>query len=482
MSKCITCLKTGNFGYKNGKKEYCAIHAQPGMINLKKSVCMYEGCNKTKSYGYLKDKKEGKLIGQKMFCKNHAENGMVNLHGKTCIFEDCLLQCSFGLKNGKAQYCKKHAKKDMIDVLNVRNICKYENCTIRASYGNIGGKPERCLKHKTVDMQDVTKIKCSHPNCLTIPIYGYENCKAEYCKSHMLEGMCDVVNIKCKFPNCKKRPYFGYSSRDFCSSHRKEDMHKIGIKKCKFPNCNTQPIFGNLNSKPEYCFKHKTVDMVDLVNRKCKKKNCNRQPFFGYQGYSPEYCIQHKEYRMVFKPLSFPKEIDKNCSYCNNLIHYNESFCKFCKTYITLGTTLKKHEKEMKIKSLLEKNKINFIHDSIIGESKKRPDFLIGENIILEVDENQHKYKTYPCKCETLRMQQIYHDNNKKDLLFVRYNPDNYIPSYGVELSSTEREKYLIKFLQHAIKTMNFKGIKVVYLFFDGFSIDSIEFENLDPY
>src|SRR5690606_3017529 len=125
------------------------------------------------------------------------------------------------------------------------------------------------------------------------------------------------------------------------------------------------------------------------------------------------------------------------------------------------------------VKRTLESSGLKIIaHDTPItdGCSKYRPDFLIeadGGLIIVEVDEYQHRRKTYPCECEISRMKQIYHDLGIEHckLLFIRYNPDKYQPSYGTEFTPQQRLDYLIKY----IRDYDFKepGIQVVYLFYD---------------
>lgn len=77
---------------------------------------------------------------------------------------------------------------------------------------------------------------------------------------------------------------------------------------------------------------------------------------------------------MIYKPLSKEKEQDIQCKFCLKSIHYNEEYCKSCKKYIELGNkTVKRHEKELEIKCILEQHEIKFNHDKIVldGCSKK---------------------------------------------------------------------------------------------------------------
>ena len=68
--------------------------------------------------------------------------------------------------------------------------------------------------------------------------------------------------------------------------------------------------------------------------------------------------------------------------------------------------------------------------DKIIngGCSKRRPDLLLDlgyQVIIVEVDENQHI--SYDCSCENKRMMELSQDLGHRPIVFIRFNPDNYI-------------------------------------------------------
>jgi hypothetical protein len=62
------------------------------------------------------------------------------------------------------------------------------------------------------------------------------------------------------------------------------------------------------------------------------------------------------------------------------------------------------------------------------GCSKKRPDLLLDlgyQVIIIEVDENQHQ--TYDCSCENKRLMELSQDVAHRPIVFIRFNPDDYI-------------------------------------------------------
>ena len=75
-------------------------------------------------------------------------------------------------------------------------------------------------------------------------------------------------------------------------------------------------------------------------------------------------------------------------------------------------------------------DKYTWINDKKIqdGCSRKRPDLLLDlgyQIIIVEIDENQHQ--TYDCSCENKRLMELSQDVGHRPVIFIRFNPDDYI-------------------------------------------------------
>ena len=71
------------------------------------------------------------------------------------------------------------------------------------------------------------------------------------------------------------------------------------------------------------------------------------------------------------------------------------------------------------------------------GCSKRRPDLMCDlgyQVLIVEVDENQHE--SYDCSCENKRIMQISQDIGHRPLIFIRFNPDDYLDCSGNNVSS----------------------------------------------
>jgi hypothetical protein len=71
------------------------------------------------------------------------------------------------------------------------------------------------------------------------------------------------------------------------------------------------------------------------------------------------------------------------------------------------------------------------------GCSRRRPDLMCDlgyQVLIVEVDENQHD--TYDCSCENKRIMQISQDIGHRPLVFIRFNPDDYLDGSGNNIAS----------------------------------------------
>ena len=520
--KCKNCNKNAVFGEIDGEVEFCGDHKLVIHVDLVSKTCIHvyddteERCTTRPTYG-KKGSKEAE------YCKEHKPNDYVNVVNKTCIGiieetkEQCPTRPTYGMKGSKeAEYCRKHKPNDYVDVVSKTCIGiieeTKEQCPTIPIYGMKGSKKaEYCKKHKPDDYVNVKDKTCIHPNCSTRPNYGKKGSKkAEYCRKHKPNDYVDIKNKTCIYINeetkeqCPTIPNYGKKGAkkaEYCFTHKPNDYvdvkHEtcIHIDKETKEQCTTRPNYGMKGSKKaEYCFTHKPPDYVNVKDKTCihidkeTKENCPTKPSYGYPGYSPEYCSKHRFPRMVIHPKKKPKEEDKQCTYCCHTIHYNEEYCSGCKLYVELeNTTVKQKEKELTIKSLLDKAEIKYIHDKRVvdGCSKRRPDFQINVpfgTIIIEVDEFQHRRITYSSECEITRMKQIYYDHGLPYMLFIRYNPDSYKGSSRGKnkITDSKRQEYLIKFLQEQFENKIECGLFAVYLFYDYFDMTKPEIEIVD--
>jgi hypothetical protein len=365
----------------------------------------------------------------------HGSSDKLNVKRKTCIHPDCKTQPSFN-KEGESTplYCSRHKLKNMVNVKN--KTCIHPDCKTQPTFNNEGETTALyCSEHKLDWMIDVKHKTCIHPNCKIIPIFNKEGESiAMYCATHKKEGMVDIKNKSCIHSDCKKQPAFnkeGETTGLYCSAHKLDGMVNVKDKTCIHPDCKIIPAFNKEGETTRlYCLAHKLDGMVN-IHKTCIHLDCKKQPSFNKEGESTGlYCSLHKLDNMVdcIHPkckthLCFTIVLDKYDGYC--LRCYINLFPEksVSKNYKT---------KEFAVVEFI-KNEIteyNWISDKQIKEgcSKRRPDLLLDlgyQVIIIEVDENQHI--DYDCSCENKRLMQLSQDLGHRPIIFIRFNPDDYI-------------------------------------------------------
>jgi hypothetical protein len=247
-------------------------------------------------------------------------------------------------------------------------------------------------------MVDVTHKNCIHPGCKVRPTYNLEGETREvYCTTHKLEGMVDIKSKPCIHPGCRTRPIYnleGESKALYCATHKLEGMIDVKNNTCIYPGCKKQPSFNN-DGEPKaiYCATHKLEGMVDVKSKTCKSDWCFTRVNEKYEGY----CLFCYMNLFPDKPVS------------RNYKTKEYAVVEFVKTQFS---------------------DYHWITDKIIsgGCSKRRPDLLLDlgyQVIIVEVDENQHI--DYDCSCENKRIMQLSQDVGHRPIVFIRFNPDEYM-------------------------------------------------------
>jgi hypothetical protein len=120
-----------------------------------------------------------------------------------------------------------------------------------------------------------------------------------------------------------------------------------------------------------------------------------------------------------------------------------DNYCLFCYVNLHPDTNISRNHKT-KEKHITDRVIQEFPHFSwvtdkkiIDGCSRRRPDMLLDMGshiIIIEIDEYQHK--GYDCSCENKRLMEISQDLNFRPIVFIRFNPDEYIDNNGNKIKS----------------------------------------------
>lgn len=522
MSKCQNddCVLIASFGNREKNALFCAQHRLSFHVNVTARCCKNKKCDKQATYGKLGTKRAE-------FCAQHGKEivGYINVVEKRkCISKNCKIHSTYGKKGSKKPtHCETHGK--VLGFINiVTKRCRGKNndgeeCNIIPTYGTPGTSTGIYCKTHVKDFPDYVNVKdkiCESPNCYTRASYGKKGTKTKrFCGKHAMEEKEDYINLHGKLcigkdedNNCSKRPTFGKKGTtkpQYCGSHRPDDPDIIDVlhKHCEYKSkdgkdqCYDRARYGKKGTKKAtFCRTHIPDNTyVDVKHKTCKYvdketgEKCSTRCHYGMPKYSPEYCVKHKTPQMIKDPTKAKDADYKLCEYCGvEEVHYDQLQCPGCKKFQKIGKTQNGHTKELIVKALLDKDEIKYTHDKQVagGCSRRRPDFVINTKfgaIILEVDENQHNRKNYPCDCELVRMKQIYFDCGIERILFIRYNPDKYISSEKI-VSKIKREKYLMKYLKEKMEiepeNVNY-NLGSVYLFYDGFISTAPEIETFDP-
>jgi len=171
-------------------------------------------------------------------------------------------------------------------------------------------------------------------------------------------------------------------------------MVNVKDKTCIHPGCKVIPNYNNEGEvKATYCATHKLDRMVNVKNKTCKSDWCFTLVKEKYEGY---------------------------CLFCYMNLFPDKPVCRNYKT------------KEYAVVNFVKTrfSGLDWIADKIIsgGCSKKRPDLLLDlgyQIIIIEVDENQHI--GYDCSCENRRIMELSQDLGHRPIVFIRFNPDDYV-------------------------------------------------------
>ena len=414
------------------------------------------------------------------------------------LCRECDTRACFGIPGSKkATHCALHKPDDYVNVIN--KTCEHEGCTKQPGYGVVGTKKAiYCLQHKPDDYVDVINKTCEHEGCTKQPVYGVPGSKkATHCGQHKPDGYVDVVSKKCEHEGCTTLPTYGVQGTKkaiYCLQHKPDDYVNVKDKTCQHEGCTTQPTYGVHGSKKAiYCALHKPEGYVNVVSKTCEHEGCTKQPVYGIRcSKKATHCLQHK-------PNDYVNVKDKTCVLCNDTRPNPKCNGHCVRCYINMfpdapfARNYKTKENSVVNAVMSEFPNFTWKHDVRIedGCSRRRPDLMLdlgSHVIIVEIDENQHI--DYDCSCENKRMMELSQDVSHRPIVFIRFNPDDYINRNGVNITScfkinrstgilqisakksnewNERVEILKNQIQYWIDNSSEKTLEIVQLFYDGF-------------
>ena len=302
-----------------------------------------------------------------------------------------------------------------------RKTCATSGCATTPSF-NVGsaGSGKFCAKHRKPGMRHVTGRTCTFSGCSKFPAFNFPDKKGAgtLCATHKLEGMVNVTpsGNTCLFTSedgirCLKKPAFNTPDRrigKFCAAHKITGMVNVTGKTCLFTTSSHERClkFAGFNLPGErggkFCATHKQDGMVCVTATLCASTWCSTQVNGAHDGF----CLR------CFVHLFPDKPVSRNYKTKERLV------VDFMVAAFPLVT---------------------WVTDKRVADgcSARRPDLLcdMGEQVIIvEVDENEHG--SYDSTCENKRLMQLSQDVGHRPIVFIRFNPDDYVTSDGVKISS----------------------------------------------
>jgi hypothetical protein len=144
-----------------------------------------------------------------------------------------------------------------------------------------------------------------------------------------------------------------------------------------------------------------------------------------------------------------------------------------------------RHKKEEeRIRQFLKKNGVGFeselrIDFKCVDKTKKMSyaviDVVINKNngkIILEIDENQHRFGDYSVLCDMERMSRIQESTslggNNQPILFIRYNPMGYkVDGKPIKKDKNIREEKLLENINQWNFNNDSRPLSILYMYYD---------------
>jgi len=251
-------------------------------------------------------------------------------------------------------------------------------------------------------------------------------------KGHAKCKKCYKKHITCKH-NTQKMDCRKCNPKNFCDHDtRKRNCHicnpkvlcKHNIRKGNCPKCNPKSLC-NHNKLKGNCPKCNPKSLCKHNIRKGNCPKCNPKILCKHNNWKQQcpkcggskMCIHCKQ---IYAEKRYVESLDKKVRCCIRCFYNFYPNDKIPRRY-----KMKQHYFNEK---LIEEFGVNFFqYDKKIkcGCSGRMPDWFIDcfkYSIIIELDEDQHKYNS----CDEKRMMELFQDLGNRNLVLIRINPDKY--------------------------------------------------------
>lgn len=377
----------------------------------------------------------------------------------------------------------------------------------------------RCLECKGNEIckHEINKYNCKNCSPHLFCVHKKEKRKCKDC------GGAEICTHKKNKNDCKlccdqnKLCIHNKFECKTCNHGSKMCIHRKRKSRCKLCGGNDFCLHNRIKSRCVICHgseicKHDKIKTVckeckggsicvhNKVKTRCKicgggsycihgkiRKNCN----FGCGGFCEHGNVKIRCIKCKGSAFCKSSWCEK---YRSNKKIY-KGFCVYCFIHLFPDTPISRNYKTK------EKSVVDFVTGTFPnftwsvdrrvenGCSKRRPDLMLdlgSHVVIVEIDENQHV--DYDCSCENRRIMELSQDVAHRPIVFIRFNPDEFIDSSGSEISScwkinrktgilyipvnktTEWETRLQSLreqIQYWIHNVSEKTIEVIQLFYD---------------
>ena len=327
---------------------------------------------------------------QKRFCKECGGSGFCE-HGK--FKQYCKECCGSGL-------CQHGRQKSQCKECGGSSICEHNKQKRRckecggSSICEHGKYKTNCIEcgGSSICEHDKQKRQCRECGGSSICEHGKQK---SHCRDCNNSAFCEHGRLKRQCRECVGSAFCEHNKRkSHCIECNNSAFCEHGKQKRECRECHGS-VFCEHNKRKSHCI---TCGGSGL----CKSYWCERQVNKKYEGY----CISCFVHLFPDKP---------------NTRNY------------------KTKEKDVVDRITQTFNNFSWVADKKVqdGCSRRRPDLLLDMGshiIIMEVDENKHT--DYDCSCEHKRLMELSQDLQHRPIIFIRFNPDDYVNQEGVLVKS----------------------------------------------
>jgi hypothetical protein len=347
--------------------------------------CIESECNKFASFNI-----SGEKYG--VYCFTHKKDDMVNVNIIRCIHNKQKTRCK---ECGGSEICEHNRIKSRCKECGGSQICEHNK---RKSY---------CKECRGTDFCEHNKYKLICKECHGSQICEHNRHKIQ-CKECGGSQICPHNNYKSRCKEC--------GGSQICEHNKRKTRCKEcgGCELCKH---------NRIKSRCKEC------DGSDLCEHSKQKATCKECG--GSQ------ICEHNKRKARCKDCGGADLCKSSwCDTKKNLKYEGYCFNCFLHLFPDRPNTRNYKTKEKAVADYILERFPNFTWttDKIIkdGCSKKRPDLLLDlgyQIVIIEIDENQHE--SYNCSCENKRLMLLSQDVGHRPIIFIRFNPDDYMSSNG---------------------------------------------------